>query len=118
MEACFKLSDIVTDNENQFKELVNHLYKLFWENKEFIKYNKNSELDFVNDLRKYFFHDLDYGKNYKKKINRVGEIYKMTCGKRVPENSKDWQKVQSYVYELLIIFLENISLSEQESVKN
>lgn len=110
MEACFKLTDIVTDNENQFKDLVNHLYKLFWENKEFKKYAINGELDFVNDLRRYFFHDLDHGNDYEKKVKRVGEIYKIACGKRVPENSKDWQKVQTYIYELLINFLENIHI--------
>ena len=71
-------------------------------------------------LETIFFHDLDHGKekDYKKKVNRVGEIYKNACGKRVPENSKDWQKIQIYIYDLLIKFLENISLDELEKVES
>lgn len=73
LEACCLLPDIIADNEKKYKEVINYLYKIFWENKEFKKYAKNGEIDFVNDIRIFFYHDLDHGKqsDYRKKLIKL-----------------------------------------------
>lgn len=118
LEACCLLPDIIADDEEKFKEIVNYLYKIFWENKEFKKYAENGEIDFVNDIRIFFYHDLDHGKetDYRKKVNKVGSFYELACGKRVPKSSKDWQKIQECMYDRLTAFLEKIEISDKEKV--
>lgn len=117
MDIVCNLPDLIADNEEKFKELINYLYKMFWENK--IKdYSKNGELDFINNLRRYFFHDLEHDRDSKtkKKIKLVKDFYEDALGKNFPETAKDWQIVQEYIYNLLLKFLENIEIKESDLV--
>lgn len=113
LEIMCTLPDIVVDNEDDFKKLIDYLYKLFWESKA-RGYANNNELDFINNLRRYFYHDLDHGKNsdVKRKFRDVKEFYKSALGKNIPETAKDWQTVQEYIYDLLIDFLEKVEIRE------
>ena len=92
---------------------MEYLYKMFWETKA-RGYALNKELDFINNIRNYFDHDLEHGKNsdIRAKFRFVGEFYKSAIGKKVPENAKDWQGVQEKVYDLLISFLDNVVIEE------
>ena len=119
MEITFSLPDIIIDNEEDFKKLVSNLYKLFWDNSQKIRgYALNNELSFINDLRTYYYHDIDHGdaKTIRKKYRRVKALYKDSCGKTNPETARDWQKVQEHIYDRLISFLEEIKITEESTV--
>lgn len=121
METLCVLPDIVVDNENDFKQLIDKLFKLLWDNNQKIRvYDKNKELSFINSLRTYYYHDIDHGKekDIRKKFINVKNIYKKACGKVIIETSKDWQKLQIYVYDQLIIFLSNVDIEENSGVLN
>ena len=121
METLCVLPDIVVDNENDFKQLIDKLFKLLWVNNQKIRvYDKNKELSFINSLRTYYYHDIDHGKekDIRKKFINVKNIYKKACGKVIIETSKDWQKLQIYVYDQLIIFLSNVDIEENSGVLN
>ena len=113
MEIVCYLPDIIVDNEEDFKKLIDYLYKLFWETKA-RNYAQKKDLDFINNIRRYYYHDLEHGKNsdIKRKFNDVKEFYKSALGKNFPETAKDWQIVQEYIYDLLIEFLESIQINE------
>ena len=38
------------------------------------------------------------------------------CGKSIPETAKEWQKVQEYIYDKLLIFLDEIKVTEDVTV--
>ena len=109
---CF-LPDIIVDNEDDFKKFIDYLYKLFWESKA-RGYAKNSELNFINNIRRYYYHDLEHGKesDVKKKFKYVKEFYKDSIGKNMPVTAKDWQNVQEHAYDLIIEFLEKVEIKE------
>lgn len=113
MDIVCNLPDIIVDNEEDLKKIIDSLYKMFWENK--IKdYSKNGELNFINNLRRYFFHDLEHDRKSKtiQKIKLVKNFYKSALGKSIPETAKDWQTIQEHIYDLLLDFLENIEIKE------
>lgn len=113
MDIVCNLPDIIVDNEEDLKKIIDSLYKMFWENK--IKdYSKNGELNFINNLRRYFFHDLEHDRKSKtiQKIKLVKNLYKSALGKSIPETAKDWQTIQEHIYDLLLDFLENIEIKE------
>lgn len=119
MEVINSLPDLIVDNEGDFRILIDWLYKMFWDGSQEIRnYDKNNELKFINSLRRYFFHDLDHGKevDIRKKFKDVKDIYISGCGKSIPECAKDWQNVQAYIYDRLIAFLENVKIDEFELV--
>lgn len=121
MEIISVLPDIIVDNEEDLKKLIDGLYKLFWDNSQKIReYALNNELDFINSLRRYYYHDLEHGEERKvrKKFIEVKEIYKESCGKFIPETAKDWQKIQEYIYDKLILFLSNIEIKEKIEVES
>lgn len=113
MEIMCSLPDIIVDNEEDFKELIDYLYKLLWESKA-RGYAKNNELDFINNIRRYYYHDLEHGKDseVKKKFMLVRNFYKESTGKNIPLTAKDWQNAQEHIYDLIIDFLENVRINE------
>ena len=113
LEIMCSLPDIIVDNEEDFKKLIDYLYKLFWESKS-RGYAKNNELDFINNIRRYYYHDLEHGKesDVKKKFKFVKDFFVESIGKSIPASAKDWQKIQEHIYDLLIDFLENIEIDE------
>ena len=116
LEIMCSLPDIIVDNEEDFKKLIDYLYKLFWESKS-RGYAKNKELDFINNIRRYYYHDLEHGKesDIKKKFKFVKEFFVESIGKNIPENAKDWQNIQEHIYDLLIDFLEHVEINEHNS---
>lgn len=115
LEIAVSLPNIIVDNEDDFKNLMEGLYKVFWDNNQKIKdYDLNDELNFVNWLRCFYCHDIEHGSasEVRKKHKRVKQIFKDACGKSIPETAKEWQKVQVYVYDRLIAFLENVEIVE------
>lgn len=115
MEICVNLSDIIVDNENDFKKLIDWLYKLFWDNNQPIRnHTTNMEFNFINDLRRYFYHDLEHGdeKDIKKKMAKVKEFFETACGKKYPTCNEEWKKAQDHVYNLL----EKILLKIKDSI--
>ena len=118
MEIVSCLPDFVVDNETDFKKLIDWLYKLFWDNGQKIKsYAKNKELDIINAIRKYYYHDIEHGeiKRIKVKYDDVKKVFKEACQKNIPENAKDWQKIQEFIYDKLIQFLSCVEIKEIES---
>ncbi len=116
MEIVCNLPDFIVDNEENFKELTSWLYKIFWDNNQKIReYALSEELDFVNSLRTYYYHDIDHGEKSKirQKFRKVKNIFYDSCGKIIPENAKDWQKIQEAIYDRLISFLESITIAEK-----
>ena len=113
LEIMCSLSDIIVDNEDDFKKLIDYLYKLFWESKS-RDYANNKELDFVNNIRRYYYHDLEHGKesDIKKKFKFVKDFFNESIGKSIPNSAKDWQSVQEHIYDLLIDFVDNIVINE------
>lgn len=113
LEIMCSLPDIIVDNEEDFKKLIDYLYKLFWESKS-RGYAKNNELDFINNIRRYYYHDLEHGKesDVKKKFKFVKDFFVESIEKNIPATAKDWQKIQEHIYDLLIDFLENIEIDE------
>ena len=111
LEIMCSLSDIIVDNEDDFKKFIDYLYKLFWEN-NVKNYAKNKELDFINNIRRYYYHDLEHGKNtdVKKKFKYVKDFYIESINKIIPKTAKDWQNIQEHIYDLLIEFLEKIEI--------
>lgn len=111
LEIMCSLSDIIVDNEDDFKKFIDYLYKLFWEN-NVKNYAKNKELDFINNIRRYYYHDLEHGKNtdVKKKFKHVKDFYIESINKSIPKTAKDWQNIQEHIYDLLIEFLEKIEI--------
>ena len=115
LEIAVSLPNIIVDNEDDFKNLMEGLYKVFWDNNQKIKeYNLNDELNFVNWLRCFYCHDIEHGSasDVRKKHRRIKQIFKDACGKSIPETAKEWQRVQEYVYDRLISFLENVEIVE------
>lgn len=120
LEAIFYLPDIVVDNEDDLKKVIDYLYKMFWENNEIRKYSKNNELNIINDLRRYFYHDLEHGeeKSVKKKYINVKDIYNAGCGKTIPKTAKDWQNIQEYVYDKIQEFINVLNIETKEVVES
>ncbi len=114
MEIICYLPDIVVDNENDFKELIDYLYKMFWENKGIRSYDSNNTLTFINDLRRYFFHDLEHGDESKVrgKFKKVKVFYNEACEKNIPDSTSDWHQIQLYIYDILLSFLNDIKIEE------
>ena len=113
LEIMCSLPDIIVDNEEDFKKLIDYLYKLFWESNS-RGYAKNNELDFINNIRRYYYHDLEHGKDsdVKKKFKLVKDFFKESTGKSIPTTAKEWQSIQEHIYDLLIEFLKNIEIKE------
>ena len=111
LEIMCSLPDIVVDNEADFKKFIDYLYKLFWESKAH-KYSHNKELNFINNIRRYYYHDLEHGEksDIKKKYKMVKDFFIESVGKNIPTTAKDWQNVQEHIYDLLIEFLNNIEI--------
>lgn len=109
LDIMCTLPDTIVNNEEEFQKLVNSLYELLWEN-EARTYATNHELDFISDIRRYYYHDLEHGKekDYKKKYELVHQFYLDAISKDIPSSAKEWQKVQEYMYDLIISFLEKI----------
>ncbi|MFV0274901.1 MAG: hypothetical protein ACK5HL_01510 [Bacilli bacterium] len=108
------LPDILVSNEDDFKKLIDWLYKLFWDNNQKIRSCvPNNEFSFINDLRKYYYHDLEHGdeKNIMKKMLKVKNFFEKACGIKYPTDSNEWKKSQEYVYELLEDILPKIKTS-------
>lgn len=105
MSICVVLPKLYVNTEEDFKTLIDWLYKIFWENKEkFKKYMQSvEEFEFINNLRRYYYHDLEHGdkKDYKKKYILVNEFFKESCGVKYPSNTKEWQESQQYIYNKL-----------------
>ena len=109
LEICNNLPELIVDNEEMFKVLIDYLYKMFWESHA-RNYNINNELTFVNDIRTYYRHDIEHGKSsdIKKKYRRVTDFYNLAINKPLPNNAKDWQKIQVFIYDKLINFLDGV----------
>ena len=113
MRTVYELPSTIVDNESDFKELVSSLYKLLWETNARKEYDKNDKLTFINDLRRYYFHDLEHGRNNDadKKTKRVKDFFTAAIGKCIPETAKEWQSCQEYIYDLIIDYLDNVEKS-------
>ena len=119
VEFAASLSNIIVDNEDDFKVLISYLYKVFWDNGQKIRnYANNDELNFINNLRNFYFHDIEHGtgSEVRKKYRRVKKFFMEACGKSIPETAKEWQKVQEYIYDKLLIFLDEIKVTEDVTV--
>ena len=119
VEFAASLSNIIVDNEDDFKVLISYLYKVFWDNGQKIRnYANNGELNFINNLRNFYFHDIEHGTSseVRKKYRRVKKFFMEACGKSIPETAKEWQKVQEYIYDKLLIFLDEIKVTEDVAV--
>jgi tetrahydromethanopterin S-methyltransferase subunit B len=111
MNLCINLPFLIVDSEDNFKDIIDWLYKAMWENRTRIKpIIEVSRFEFINNLRRYFFHDLEHGD--KKKSNAkyilVGDFFYLVIGKSYPSNSKEWQQVQFHIYKEVNIILEEL----------
>ena len=116
MKIVSELPDLIIDNEKDLSTLSDYLYPLFWENSTLDQYReKSEEAKKVNIVRREYHHDLDHGekRRYHKKNKELKETFKLGCNKPFPETAKDWQKVQLYIYNNLLIFLGKIEIEEQ-----
>ncbi len=111
MNICVNFPTIITDNEEKFKSIIDWLYKSFWENRDrIIPLTSTDSIKFIDNLRKYFFHDLEhsYDGKAKKKYLNVGNFFNSIIGKSYPSNGKEWQQVQNHIYTILGQTLEEI----------
>ena len=102
MTLLVELPEFIADDKEMFQKVSDWLYKLIWENGTRIeKVLDKKEFEFINDLRRYFFHDLEHGKekDWKKKFQAVGDYFEECISKRIPETAKDWQKIQLETYK-------------------
>ena len=113
LEICNCLPELIVDNEDMFMDLIDYLYKMFWESHA-RNYNIRNELDFINNIRTYYRHDIEHGKksDIKKKYKRITDFYQLAINKEMPINAKDWQKVQIFIYDTIISFLDGIVISK------
>lgn len=111
MTFLVELPEFIADNTEMFKKISDWLYKLIWENKKRIeKILDKKEFQFINNLRTYFFHDIEHDdeKDWKKKVQAIGDYFEKCIDKRVPETAKDWQKIQLETYKKVVEVLNKI----------
>ena len=95
-QIAFELPQLSCQSENDFRRLVEMLYKLIIESsgegKRFPTDSRiEGNLSAIRELRNHFLHAREHGKekDVKNKYRKVGEIYFRISGKRVPLD-QDW----------------------------
>lgn len=113
MVICFNLPTLIADDEQKFSNIIDWLYKALWKNRSKMEgYIDINDFNFINDLRIYYRHDLEHGKerDYKYKFLAVGDFFSSVIDKRYPTNSKEWQKAQLYIYNTIMNILLDLKL--------
>ncbi len=117
MSICFNLPTLIADDEQKFSNIIDCFYKTVWENRtKMEEYIDINDLNFINDLRRYYFHDLEHGKEreYRPKYLAVSNFFKLAINKKYPSNSKEWQISQLYLYNTILGILSNLDLKISE----
>ena len=106
-QIIFDLSHLTCQSENDFKKMVEMLYKLMIESSgEGTRLPEDSRIDLmlssIRELRNHFLHAREHGKEteVKKKYRKVGEIYYRFVGKRVPLE-QDWENAKVGLFKLV-----------------
>lgn len=74
----------------------------------------------MRTLRDDLDHDLAHGPptEIRRKKARVGAAYESYIGKRIPEDEQDWMKIQSSVYDRLLVYLGEVAATFAPSPVN
>lgn len=93
------LPQTVATSEDQFKEVVDWLFKLIYESsgelRRILPYLSEDECKpvfIVKWLRTYFFHDLEHGQpsEIRRKFALVGKIFQSWVGSPLPSTGREW----------------------------
>lgn len=105
-QIAFELPNLSCETENDFRRLIEKLYKLIIESSgDGSRFPSDSRIEVnlsaIRELRNHFLHAREHGKekDVKNKYRKVGEIYYKICGKRVPSD-QDWENARIGILKL------------------
>lgn len=120
--ACSIIPTRIAQNEQDFAEVIDHLYFLLYEGsgtaKRLTPFVDDATLDFLwllKHLRLSFRHDIEHGseKEITKKHQNIATAYKKLIGMGQARTPKDWTLAQLVLYENLVLMLDKISKAQQ-----
>ena len=120
--ACSIIPTRIARNEQDFSEIIDHLYFLLYEGsrtaKRLTSFVDDESLDFLwllKHLRLSFRHDIEHGseKEIEKKHQNIATAYKKLIGKGQARTPKDWTLAQLALYENLVKMLGKISEAQR-----
>ena len=97
------LPQTVATSQDQFKEVVNWLFKFIYESSgelerilPHLSEDECKPVFIIKLLRSYFFHDLEHGQasEIRRKFAQVGEVFQSWAGRPLPSTDTEWLDCQ------------------------